>query len=186
MVRIGQALDDGSLGVLERRVRRALGPFVRRVRVVDYELPGVDRIDAGLLSQALDEHVGGHILGITDIDLVDGSGVDFFDFVFGCKDQRNHVALASRRRLASRRPARAVARLAKVALHELGHNFGLVHHYSFQRAGDDACCPMTKGTYNRHGERSYVRAVIDARGDRFCDDCLGFLARAHGPRQVRR
>ena len=34
---------------------------------------------------------------------------------------------------------------------------------------------MTKGDFNRFGERAYVRAVIDARGFRFCRGCETFL-----------
>ena len=65
--------------------------------------------------------------------------------------------------------------LLKVALHELGHNFGLLHHYGHDKAEDGAYCPMTKGDFNRFGERAYVRAVIDARGFRFCRGCETFL-----------
>lgn len=179
VVRIGRPLDPGAFETLGRRVLGALGGVIRELRVVHYEPPAVDRIEASLLSQALDEGVGGHILGITDIDLLDSSGPDFFKFLFGCKDSRNDVAMVSTRRLRSREPDRSLSRLVKVALHELGHNFGLVHHYSFQPAGD-GCCPMTKGSYNRHGERSYVRSVIDSRALVFCNDCRGFLARMHG------
>ena len=36
-----------------------------------------------------------------------------------------------------------------------------------------------------HGERSYTRAVIDARGFRFCDGCRRFLRTAHQPARPR-
>lgn len=179
VVRVGRSLDPDTLDTVGRRIRAALDRVVRQLEVVQVEAPAVDRIEASLLSQALQHDVGGHILGITDIDLTDSSGADFFDFLFGCKDRRNDVALVSTRRLASPDPARALGRLLKVALHELGHNFGLVHHYSFETAPGDGFCPMTKGTYNRHGERSYVRSVIDSRGLAFCEGCRGFLARFH-------
>jgi predicted Zn-dependent protease len=146
----------------------------------------VERIEAGLLTQVLDQEVGGHILGITDADLVDGSGEDFFDFMFGGKDNRNHVAVVSTRRIGSRDPGRFIARLLKVSLHELGHNFGLVHHYGFvPAAAGGGYCPMTKGDFNRHGERSYVRVVIDGRGFGFCESCRQLIRRVAGSVQTR-
>lgn len=161
-------------------LRGAFAELLQSIRVVDYAPPGIDRIEADLLTQALDHEVGGHILAITDADLLDASTGDFFQFMFGCKDRRNHVAVVSTRRIASPDASRSIARLIKVALHELGHNFGLVHHYDYVPAPDGAYCPMTKGDYNRHGERSYTRSVIDARGLRFCDTCRRFLRLAHG------
>lgn len=183
-MRIGQPLTAAGVASVAQKVRDALGQVIHELRVVDYSPPAVDSIEASLLSQALDDGIGGHILGITDIDLLDSSGPDFFKFLFGCKDARNHVAMVSTRRLESADPGRSLSRLTKVALHELGHNFGLVHHYSYQTAGESGCCPMTKGSYNRHGERSYVRSVIDSRGLAFCDDCRSFLARVHGGRSA--
>jgi hypothetical protein len=34
---------------------------------------------------------------------------------------------------------------------------------------------MSKGDFNRHGEVSYLRMVIDSRGYGFCDACRRFL-----------
>ncbi len=123
--------------------------------------------------------MGGHILGVTGADLYDSSRDDFFSFMFGGKDNSNDVAVVSTRRLqgdgAEVSPELAGARLLKVAIHELGHNFGLLHHYGHDKADDGAYCPMTKGDFNRFGERAYVRAVIDARGFRFCRGCETFL-----------
>ncbi len=180
VVPIGSALEPEAVETVGRRVLGALGQVIRELRIVPYEPPPVERIEASLLSHALHEGVGGHILGITDIDLHDSTDSDFFKFLFGCKDSRNDVAMVSTRRLRSRESSRSLSRLVKVALHELGHNFGLVHHYSFQPASASGYCPMTKGTYNRHGERSYVRSVIDSRGLTFCDECQEFLRRVHG------
>lgn len=180
VVRIGRPIDRETLQAVGGRIRRAFREVVSKLEIVQYEPPAVERIEAGLLSEALDQAVGGHILGITDIDLLDSSGADFFKFLFGCKDSRNDVAMVSTRRLRSSEPQRSLARLMKVAIHEIGHNFGLVHHYAFQRTESNLCCPMSKGTYNRHGERSYVRSVIDSRGLEFCGDCRSFLRRVHG------
>lgn len=181
VVQLGQAVDLEEVQTLARRIHDTLADVVRTLEIVEYTPPPVDRIEAGLLTQILDQEVGGHILGITDADLLDGSGEDFFDFMFGGKDNRNHVAVVSTRRIVSRNRGRFLSRILKVALHELGHNFGLVHHYGFVRtATGDGYCPMTKGDFNRHGERSYVRTIIDGRGFGFCEGCLRFLRRASG------
>lgn len=180
VVRVGRPLSRDALDGVAGKIRETLADVVRQLEIVQYPLPPVDQIEVALLTQALDQQVGGHILGITDADLMDESGEDFFDFMFGGKDNRNHVAVVSTRRLGSRDPGRFLARLLKVALHELGHNFGLVHHYGYvPAAGGGGYCPMTKGDFNRHGERSYVRAVIDGRGYRFCEGCRRFIRRAY-------
>ncbi len=179
LVRIGRPISRPELAAMGAHIREAFASLLQSIKMVDLEPPGVDRIEADLLTQALDHHVGGHILGITDADLLDSSTSDSFQYMFGCKDNRNHVAVVSTRRIASPDATRSITRLLKVALHELGHNFGLTHHYGYVSAPDGAYCPMTKGDYNRHGERSYTRSVIDARGFRFCDGCHGFLRLAH-------
>ena len=180
LVRIGRPVSRPQLEAVSEKIREAFAGFLDSVRMIDYQPPPVDHIEADLLTQVLHQEVGGHILGITDADLLDGSASEFFRFMFGCKDNRNDVALVSTRRIASTDPTRSITRLLKVGLHELGHNFGLVHHYSYEPATGGGYCPMTKGDYNRHGEKSYKRAVIDARGFRFCSACRKFLRLAHG------
>lgn len=181
VVRLGPGVDPEEIQSLAQRIHDTLTDVLRTLEIVEYTPPPVDRIEAGLLTRILDQEVGGHILGITDADLLDGSGEDFFDFMFGGKDNRNHVAVVSTRRIGSRDRGRFLSRLLKVALHELGHNYGLVHHYGFVRsAAGDGYCPMTKGDFNRHGERSYVRTIIDGRGFGFCESCRHFLRRASG------
>lgn len=178
VVRIGRPVSREAIHRLAEQIHDTLADVVGTLEILDYRPPPVDRIEAGLLTQVLDQHLGGHILGITAADLFDDSGEDFFNFMFGGKDNRNHVAVVSTRRLGSRDPGRFLARLLKVALHELGHNFGLVHHYDLVPApAGGGYCPMTKGDFNRHGERSYVRTVIDGRGFRFCESCLQFIRR---------
>ena len=179
LVRIGKPITGTEIQTAAHRILEAFSDVLKRFRVVDYELPPVEQIEAGLLTRALEQEVGGHILGITDADLLDHSDDDFFNFVFGCKDKRNDVAVVSTSRLRSENHERFLARLLKISLHELGHNFGLLHHYSFEPAFDGGYCPMTKGDFNRHGERSYVRSIVDARGFHFCDRCREFLRRAH-------
>ena len=175
VVRIGKAVSGGEIKATAARIIDSFSGILSRFQVLEYDPPPVGRIDASLLTQALEHEIGGHILGVTAADLVDHSGPDFFNFVFGCKDTRNNVAVVSTRRLAGRDPDRLLQRLLKISLHELGHNFGLVHHYSYEPASDGGYCPMTKGDFNRHGERSYIRSVVDARGFQFCDKCRNFL-----------
>ena len=179
LVRINTPISDSSLRSFADKIVDAFCHLIHEVAVVQYDPPPFEAIEARLLTRSLAEEVGGHILGVTGADLYDSSGDDFFHFMFGGKDNSNDVAVVSTRRLQGDGgdiPAElAGARLLKVALHELGHNFGLLHHYGHDKAEDGAYCPMTKGDFNRFGERAYVRAVIDARGFRFCRGCETFL-----------
>ena len=175
LVRFGDAVTLEGAHELAGRIESAFDGAVRNCRLVDLDPPPVDRIEAGLLTRVLHQEVGGHVLGITGADLFDSSGEDFWSFLFGGKDSRSHVAVVSTHRLAAEGLELALSRLAKIALHELGHNFGLVHHYELARAEGGGCCPMSKGDFNRHGEVSYLRMVIDSRGYRFCESCRQFL-----------
>lgn len=178
VVRLGRPLARGVFGSFVERVGEALDTVVDDVEVSEDRDLTVDRIEARVLTAALDQRIGGHVLGVTDADLLDqDGGDDFFSFMFGGKDERNQVAVVSTHRLGSSDPDRCVDRVLKVALHEVGHNFGLMHHYAFVPAPDGGYCPMSKGDYNRYGERAYVRAVIDARGSYFCSDCHTFMRR---------
>jgi hypothetical protein len=179
LVRIGDPISQSSLATFAEKIVESFLLLIHDVSLVQYDPPPFDSIEARLLTRSLDEEVGGHILGVTGADLVDSSGDDFFSFMFGGKDNSNDVAVVSTRRLrrdgAEASPELAGARLLKVAIHELGHNFGLLHHYGHDKADDGAYCPMTKGDFNRFGEHGYLRAVIDARGFRFCRGCETFL-----------
>jgi hypothetical protein len=179
LVRIGEPISQTSLGSFADKIVDSFLHLIREICLVQYDPPPFDAIEAKLLTRSLDLEVGGHILAVTAADLVDSSGDDFFSFMFGGKDNSNHVAVVSTRRLlgdgAEVSPELAGARLLKVAIHELGHNFGLLHHYGHDKAEDGAYCPMTKGDFNRFGEHGYLRAVIDARGFRFCRGCETFL-----------
>ncbi len=178
VVRFGSALEGGAIGKLGQHLVRAFRRTIDRIELVERDPLPVDQIEAGLLTQVLDADVGGHILGITDADLFDSRGEDFSRFMFGGKDHRNDVAVVSTRRLRERDQALTIERLVKVSLHELGHNFGLVHHYTLATGDDGDLCPMTKGELNRYGERGYLQAVIDARGFSFCRPCTEFVRRA--------
>lgn len=177
IVSVGRLGSRPRLRAMKDRILEAFAGVVRQVERVDYEVPSFERIEAALLTQALELEVGGHILGVTDADLFGSEGEhDGSSSMFGGKDQRNDVAIVSTRRLASIDGHLLPERLAKVALHELGHNFGLVHHYELVEVADGGCCPMSKGSYNRFGEVGYVRGVIDQRGFAFCETCQGFLS----------
>jgi predicted Zn-dependent protease len=176
IVRIGRSVSNLLLLRLRERIGEAFSRAITETDIVDYEAPSIDKIEASLLTRALEEEIGGHILGITDADLRDSDPVDDSQYMFGGKDNRNDVAVVSTFRLGSRDPEISVARILKVGLHELGHNFGLVHHYRFERGSQGGLCPMAKGDFNRFGERAYVRAIIDQRGLGFCRRCQRAIA----------
>ncbi len=178
VVRVGRPMARGGFQVFTKRIRHALATVVQTVDVVRDDEVSLERIEASFLTAALHDRIGGHVLGVTDADLVDEAGNnDFFTFMFGGKDHRNQVAVISTRRLRGDGPEATLERAVKVALHEVGHNYGLGHHYAFVPAADGAYCPMSKGDYNRYGERAYVRAVIDSRGNCFCDACQRSMQR---------
>lgn len=203
LVRLGKPVRSGPLETIAQHLLRAFHNVIQRIEIVERDPVPVDQIEAGLLTQALHQELGGHILAITDADLFDSRSDDFSRYMLGGKDNRNDVAVVSTRRLSrhgasgpkpshrlsSDRASRnesarctldrsSLERLAKVSLHELGHNFGLVHHYTLVTGPGGDYCPMTKGDFNRYGERGYLRAVVDARGLSFCRECLAFVRRA--------
>ena len=177
LVKVGEALDGEAIERLVMGIKRAFRHLVAGLDIVPYEPPPFEEIEASLLTSVLDQEVGGHILGVTEADLIDANATGFHQFMFGGKDNRNEVAIVSTRRLRRRSGDLAVERVVKVALHELGHNFGLGHHYRFEPAGASGYCPMSKGDYNGYGERGYLRAVIDARGFSFCRSCRELMRR---------
>jgi archaemetzincin len=102
------------------------------------------------------------LLAVTDADLF----IPVLTFVFGEARLGGRAAVVSLARLGDgRRPHLTRARLAKVAVHEVGHLFGLVHCL---RAG----CAMT---------RSSTAGDVDLKSGRFCPDCRMRLAEARSP-----
>ena len=180
LVAVGDPLPPSVLESWRKVIRSACESVVDQLDLVSYRFPSLDTIEASLLTGALAQDVGGHILAVTGADLRDTDDGDWPGFMFGGKDVRNDVAVVSTSRLSSARQTVFHERVLKVALHELGHNLGLEHHYSFEPSADGGYCPMSKGDYNGYGERGYVRAVIDGRGLGFCRRCrlaLGELAK---------
>ena len=95
---------------------------------------------------------GGRLLGVTDVDLF----IPVLTFVFGEAQLGQYAAVVSIARLRdAAMPALVTGRLAKEAVHEVGHTFGLVHCAS-------ETCVMA---------RSPGLAAVDRKTDRLCADC---------------
>jgi archaemetzincin len=92
------------------------------------------------------------LLGVTDVDLF----IPVLTFVFGEAQLGQFAAVVSIARLRdAATPSLVVDRLAKEAVHEIGHTFGLVHCSS-------AACVMA---------RSPGLSAVDRKTDRLCADC---------------
>jgi len=154
--------------------RTLLDPLARQLKStfrcpVERQLPGFDpevAYDSSrgqynsriLLAQLLRHHPGpGKVLGVTDVDLF----IPVLTFVFGEAQLGGRAAMVSSHRLAPERyglPVDAAllqARVAKEAIHELGHNFALVH------CADDRCVMAS----------SPGVTGIDLKSARFCSRC---------------
>jgi len=98
------------------------------------------------------------ILGVTNVDLF----IPILTFVFGEAQLGGPAAVVSSHRLRNefyglpRDEALLQQRLAKEAIHELGHTFDLVHCANFG-------CVMQSSTYVED---------IDLKTDQFCPSCL--------------
>jgi archaemetzincin len=107
----------------------------------------------------------GIVLGVTDVDLF----IPILTFVFGEAQLGGRAAVVSTARLADaaeRDPRVLVERLAKEAVHELGHALGLVHCAA-------PPCAMSRS--------SGVRDVDRKLGE-LCSDCRSRLAEFQGRR----
>jgi len=97
---------------------------------------------------------GSKVLGVTDVDLF----MPVLTFVYGEAQLGGRAAVVSMARLLDERGPRSpllVARLAKEAVHELGHTFGLLHC-------EQNPCVMS---------RSANLAQVDRKGTTLCHDC---------------
>jgi archaemetzincin len=109
---------------------------------------------ARLLEWLLGAQPEGRVLGVTDVDLF----IPVLTFVFGEAQLGGRAAVVSTARLAEgapRDPRVLVERLAKEAVHEVGHALGLVHCA-------DIVCAMSRS--------SSVRDV-DRKAGLLCRDC---------------
>lgn len=100
---------------------------------------------------------GARLLGVASVDLY----VPIFTFVFGEAQLAGHAALISTFRLRQEfyglpsDPSLTLERLAKEALHELGHTYGLRHCH-------DWSCPMASST---------AIDRLDLKADAYCETC---------------
>ena len=186
IVRLGNFISFSSLKEIGNKILESFSGMIDEFRLSHHDAPAIDRIDAYLLTMILNEEYGGHTLGITAADLKTDDEDEFYNSIFGGKNPRNDTAVVSIKKLSPESIDSEIdynvliARTLKVSLHEVGHNFGLTDHASYKVASDGALCPMSKGETNKFGYRGYVRAIIDGRGQTFCDECTNFLSKAHG------
>ena len=101
-------------------------------------------------SLIMEEGNSGRVLCITDADLY----VPGLIYVFGLADEFRPAALVSTARL-KRGNARVAERVAKTAIHELGHTYGLQH------CRDHKCVMFF----------SYTLSDTDYKGKNFCTRC---------------
>jgi archaemetzincin len=102
---------------------------------------------------------GGRLLGVTDVDLF----IPILTFVFGEAQLEGRAAVISSARLQHEDRRVTVARVAREAVHEVGHTFGLRHCEGVDGGGRRALpCVMARSPS--------VRAV-DAKSAGLCADC---------------
>ena len=83
IVTVGEPPQIGRIELYKRAIALGLGNVLRKLEVVPYDFPPLERIEASLLTGALAQDVGGHILAITDADLFEDECADFSSFMFG-------------------------------------------------------------------------------------------------------
>jgi predicted Zn-dependent protease len=189
IVRLGNFMSFSSLKEIGNKIIESFNGMIDAVELAHHDAPAIDRIDAYLLTMILNEEYKGPTLGVTAADLSTDDEDEFYNSIFGGKNVRNDVAVVSIKKLSpesidsQKDYDLLLARTLKVSLHEVGHNFGLTDHASYKVARDGALCPMSKGEINKFGYRGYVRAIIDGRGQTFCDECINFMSKVHGYQQ---
>ena len=186
IVRSGSYMTYSSLKEIGNKILESFRGLIDEFNLSHHDTPHVESIDAQLLTMILHDEYGGHTLGITDADLKTQDEDEFYNSIFGGKNPKNDVAVVSTKKLSPLEINTEadynlhVGRTLKVSLHEVGHNFGLTDHASYKVVDDGALCPMSKGEFNKFGYVGYVRAIIDSRGLKFCDECTYFLTKMHG------
>jgi len=187
LVRVGSYITYSSLKEIGNGLLESFRGIIGEISLSHHESPVVESIDAQLLTLILGEEYYGNTLGITDADLkVDDD--EFYNSIIGGKNPKNDVAVVSTKKLTPRNMVSDkeidlfIDRTTKVALHEVGHNLGLTDHASFKPATDGTLCPMSRGEFNKFGYRGYVRAIVDGRGLKFCNECSDFLRSIYGYR----
>ena len=189
VVRIGSDITYSSLKKIGSGILESFRGLIKEVDFSHHDSPVVESIDAQLLTMILDEEYAGHTLGITDADLKTEDDDEFYNSILGGKNPKNDVAVVSTNKLTpqnlntDREYGLFIDRTLKVSLHEVGHNFGLTDHASYQPARNGLLCPMSRGEFNKFGYRGYVKVIIDGRGKNFCDECIHFLKSVYGQRR---
>jgi predicted Zn-dependent protease len=188
LVRVGSYITYSSLKEIGNGLLESFRGIIGEISLSHHESPVVESIDAQLLTLILGEEYCGNTLGITDADLkVDDD--EFYNSIIGGKNPKNDVAVVSTKKLiphnmvSDKEIDLFIDRTTKVALHEVGHNLGLTDHASYKPATDGSLCPMSRGEFNKFGYRGYVRAIVDGRGLKFCNECSDFLRSIYGYRR---
>ena len=178
IVRVGPSMSYSLLKVIGDTMVDSFKGAIADYKLMHHQAPHYAAINAGLLCSVLREQYPGHVLGVTDADLYSADD----GCIFAGKLDKANVAIVSSRRLMVQDISSPesfslyVSRIIKESLHEVGHNFGLVHHYRLDKGQDKKLCPMSKGDFNKFGEKAYIEAIIDGRGYRFCDFCYDVIA----------
>jgi len=187
LVRVGSYITYSSLKEIGNGLLESFRGIIGEISLSHHESPVVESIDAQLLTLILGEEYYGNTLGITDADLKVEDD-EFYNSSIGGKNPKNDVAVGYTKKLI---PSNMVSdkeielfidSTTKVALHEVGHNLGLTDHAAFKPATDGSLCPMSRGEFNKFGYRGYVRAIVDGRGLKFCNECSDFLRSIYGYR----
>ena len=190
IVRTGSDITYSSLKEIGNRLLDVFRGIIQEFRLAHHDTPVVKSIDAFLLTMILHEEYDGHTLGITDADLKNSNEDEFYSLIFGGKNPKNNVAVVSTKILTPNSISTEkdyelfINRTLKVAIHEVGHNFGLTDHAAYKTADDGSLCPMSRGEFNKFGYLGYIRAIIDSRGLKFCDECRFFLKSTYGQRRL--
>jgi Predicted Zn-dependent proteases len=158
------AVDGEILTALETSLWHAFGFEVRRMTPLEEPAYAFDAQRSQYSSTMILRDLVGRcpvdavrVLGITEKDLC----IPMLSFIYGQAQLRGMVSIVSLARLRQEfytLPANGMlllGRLAKEALHEIGHTFGLIHCL-------DKGCPMSLAT-NIH--------QLDLKGIDFCTSC---------------
>ena len=186
IVRLGNFISFSSLKEIGNKIIDSFNGLIDEFRLSHHSTPVIDRVDAYLLTMILNEEYGGHTLGVTAADLRTDDVDEFYNSIIGGKNPRNDIAVVSINKLSpevidsQKDYELLITRTLKVSLHEVGHNFGLTDHACYKVARDGSLCPMSKGEINKFGYHGYVRAIIDGRGQTFCEECTNYLSKVHG------